>query len=62
MGLNNTKSGVDHHATILTPAKVRAMRRLFHAGWRVGCISRAYAISYSTVYDVVTYTTWKEVR
>lgn len=62
MGLNNTKSGSDHHAAKLNPSKVRAIRKLFHSGWKPNCIANAYGLSYNTVYDVITYVTWKEVR
>lgn len=44
---------------ILTPNKVRAMRRLYWVkGLTSMCIARLYGVKNQTVYDAVTYRTW----
>lgn len=47
---------------ILTPNKVRAMRRLYWVKRLTSsCIARLYGLNNQTVYDAVTYRTWIEV-
>ena len=44
---------------VLTPARVRAMRRLYWVtGINSACIAKLYRINAHTVFDAVTYRTW----
>lgn len=55
--------GEQHHAAVLSPPKVRAMRYLYWVrGLRVDCLSKLYGVSYNAIYDAVKYVTWKSVQ
>lgn len=57
-----TQKGIRHHHAKLTDAKVRAIRYLFWCkGLNQHCIAKLYGYKNQTIYDAVTYRTWKHV-
>ena len=55
--------GEKHHSSKLTNAKVRAMRYLFWCkGLNQHCLAKLYGYTNGTVYDAVTYRTWRHVQ
>lgn len=54
--------GEAHPQAKLTEAIVRKLRRMHHDGFCIGCISRTQDIPRQTVWDAVSYLTWRHVR
>lgn len=57
------RPGEKHHCAKLTDAKVRAMRKLYWCDKICPtCLSLIYKANRQTVYDALTYRTWRHVK